>query len=84
MMDDTHPDMARAQLELLRRAGCGRRAALARSLSRTVIDLSRRELANRMPGASSGEIELAWVEHNYGADLAGRLRAFLARRGQGG
>jgi hypothetical protein len=81
MTDDTHPEITRAQLEMLRRAGCGRRAGLARSLSRTVIDLSRRELARCMPGATSREIDLAWVEHNYGADLATRLRAFLARRG---
>jgi hypothetical protein len=81
MRDDTHPEMARAQLDLLRRAGCGRRAALARSLSRTVIDLSRREMANRMPGATAREIDLAWVEHNYGAELAGRVRAFLVQRG---
>ena len=84
MATDTHPEVARAQLDLLRRAGCGQRAGLARSLSRTVIDLARRELANRMPGATTEQIDLAWVEHSYGADLAGRLRAFLSRRGRGG
>lgn len=81
MTDDTHPAMARAQLDLLRRAGCGRRAGLARSLSRTVIGLSRRELRLRMATASAADVELAWVEQNYGGDLAARLRAFLARRG---
>jgi hypothetical protein len=81
MADDTHPAMARAQLDLLRRASCGRRAGLARSLSRTVIGLSRRELGERMAAASSADVELAWVAQNYGADLAARLRAFLARRG---
>ncbi len=80
MIDDTHPAVATAQLEMLRRAGCGRRAALARSLSRTVIGLSRRELTARMVPASPIEVQLRWVEHQYGADLAGRLRAFLAAR----
>jgi hypothetical protein len=56
----------------------GRRAGLARSLSRTVIDLSRRELATRMPGALPEEVRLRRVELNYGAELAARLRAFLA------
>lgn len=79
-LHDTHPAMAQAQLDLLRRAGCGRRAALARSLSRTVIDLSRRELAARMPGATATEVQLRWVEQQYGADLAARLAAFLAAR----
>jgi len=81
-MDDTHPSMAIAQLDLLRRAGCGRRAGLARSLSRTVIGLSRRELSLRMGDASAADVELRWVELQYGADLAARLRTFLeARRG---
>ena len=52
-MDDTDPAIARAQLEMLRRAGCGRRTELARSLSRTVIDLSRHELRARMPTSSA-------------------------------
>jgi hypothetical protein len=80
MPDDTHPDVTAMQHELLRRAGCGRRAALARSLSRTVIDLSRRELAARLPGATPRELELRWVETHYGPDLGTRLRAFLASR----
>jgi hypothetical protein len=80
MLDDTHPAIAAKQLELLRRAGSERRAALARSLSRSVIDLSRRELAVRMPGATADEVRLRWVEHHYGADLAEGLRAYLAAR----
>jgi hypothetical protein len=47
-----------------------------------VIALSRRELGARMPGASAEEISLRWVEQQYGAELASRVRAFLvARRG---
>lgn len=80
MIDDTHPTIAAAQLDMLRRAGCGRRAGLARSLSRTVIGLSRRELSVRMGVASAAEVELRWVERQYGGELARRLRAFLAAR----
>lgn len=81
-LDDTHPAIAKVQMQMLRRAGCARRAALARSLSRTVIGLSRRELGARMAGASREQVELRWVQQQYGAELAGRLAAFLlARRG---
>ncbi len=80
MVDDTHPSVAIAQLDMLRRAGCGRRAGLARSLSRTVIGLSRRELTARMNHASPVDVQLRWVEHQYGAELADRLQAFLAAR----
>ena len=81
-IQDTHPSIARVQLDLLRSAGCGRRAALARSLSRTVIDLSRRELRARMVGASPAEVDLTWAAQQYGQALAARVRAYvLARRG---
>jgi hypothetical protein len=77
---DTHPAAAAAQLELLRAAGCARRAALARSMSRTVIALSRSELAARMRDADAQTVALRWVELHYGAELAERLRAFLEAR----
>ncbi len=77
-MDDTHPEVRRRQLELLRSAGFERRAALALSLSQSVIDLSRRALREQMPGATEEEVRLRWVGLQYGealeasADLASR------------
>lgn len=76
-MDDTHEDAARVHIELLRRAGTTRRAALALSLSHTTISLSRRALRERMPGAPEREVLLRWVELHYGEDLATRVRAYL-------
>lgn len=77
---DTHPAAERVQLELLRKAGVERRAAITRSLSRTVIALSRRELRARMPDASEEDVKLRWVELNYGPELAARVRAYLRAR----
>lgn len=77
MPDDTHPAAAEVQLQLLRAAGVPRRAALARSLSRTVIELSRRELAAKMPSATPREVLVRWVELHYGAELAAGLAAHL-------
>jgi hypothetical protein len=76
-VNDTHPDAARVQLDLLRRAGTTKRAAMALSLSETVIHLSRRALAERMPDASEREVLLRWAELHYGADLAARVRAYI-------
>ncbi len=78
--DDTSPAAALVQLELLRKAGPGRRAGLARSLSRTVIDLSRRELAARMPGAPERDVLLRWVALHYGEALSSRVLAYLQER----
>lgn len=80
-VDDTAPKIVEIQRDLLRKAGVAKRAALARSLSSTVIDLSRRELQRRSPSSSAIEIGITWVEQNYGSDLAQRLRGYLAVRG---
>lgn len=75
-MNDTE-EAARVQIDLLRRAGAVKRAALALALSHTTISLSRRALRQRMAGASEREVLLRWVELNYGEDLARRVRARL-------
>ena len=77
---DTDPEAARVQLELLRRASPARRLALALSLSRTVLGLSRRGIARRLPGAGEEEVGLRFVELHYGRELARAVREALARR----
>lgn len=78
---DTSTHVAQVQLDLLRRAGSGRRAALACSLSRTVIDLSRAALRAQMPDATEREVLRRWIELSYGEDLAARVSAYLQSRG---
>jgi hypothetical protein len=78
---DTDPSIREIQRDLLRRAGTGRRAALMCSLSSTAIELSRRELRAKRPGASETELAVEWVALNYGTELATRLRRFLDERG---
>ncbi|MEO6775616.1 MAG: hypothetical protein ABI467_21825 [Kofleriaceae bacterium] len=80
-MEDTNPKVVEIQRDLLRKAGAGKRAALAVSLSSSVIELSRRELRRLDRAASDTELALKWVEQNYGLDLAQRVRRYLAVRG---
>jgi len=70
---DTHPDVAARQVELLRAANPARRFALARSLTRTVIMLSRRALRRRRPHATEKELDREFVELHYGEEVARRL-----------
>jgi hypothetical protein len=77
---DTRPEAARMQLHLLRKATVGQRAALARSLSATVIGLSRQALRESMKAASDSEIMDRWLALNYGEDLARRVRDYLRLR----
>jgi hypothetical protein len=77
---DTDPDAEAVQIELLRRAGPTRRAAMALSLSAQVIGLARRAIRDSMPGATEEEVALRFVELHYGRELAAELRTFLAAR----
>lgn len=79
---DTTDGIVRLQNGLLRKAGIARRASVARSLSGTVIDLSRRALRERMPEATEREVLLRWVALEYGSDLARRVTAYLDARAQ--
>lgn len=66
-------------LELLRKAGTGRRAEMMRSLSASMIRLSRAAVARAHPEMTPDEARLEWVRLHYGEDLAARVRERLAR-----
>ena len=77
---DTSVEAERVQIDLLRKAPVSRRLHLAWSLSATVISVARRALARAQPRASQQDLDLWFVELNYGPDLAAALRAELIRR----
>lgn len=74
---DTSAAAERVQIQLLRQATPARRFALARSLSRTTIELSRRAIREANPDWSEAQVLHRWVELHYGASLAARLRPYL-------
>lgn len=77
---DTEPEAEETQLRLLRAATIGRRGALACSLSRTVVELARRALARRRPGAGEGEVLLEFVAIHYGEGLVAGVAEKLSRQ----
>ncbi len=79
MPNDTHPDMAQKQIELLRQASTAQRFARVRSLSQTAVELARRAIRRNMPGASEREVQLAFLAIHYGDELAARVRERLER-----
>lgn len=79
-LSDTSDAAARVQIELLRASGVERRAQLTRSMSRTVIELSRAALRERMQGAPEEEVLLRWVALHYGSDLGDRVRRYVDAR----
>jgi hypothetical protein len=78
--NDTDPEAARVQIELLRRAGVAGRVHLACSLSRTVVELSRRAIRQAHPGATEEELEALVIELHYGPPLAAQWRDRRTRR----
>ena len=77
---DTSPEAERIQIDLLRKAGVARRIELTFSLTQSAIELSRQGMRRRYPHASEEELDLLFVELNYGKDLAYRVRTALARK----
>ena len=77
---DTHPDAARVQIELLRRATVAQRLGLALRLSSYIIGLSRMGIARAHPRMTPRSVDLLFVDVSYGRDLAQRVRAYLEAR----
>lgn len=80
---DTSPEAERVQIEIMRRAGPARRLGLARSLSCTIMQLTRDGIRERDPTASDEEIGLQFVKACYGSELAEGLRKHLNGRRDG-
>jgi len=73
---DTAPQAEKVQIELIRKASVSRRISKVRSLSQTVMYLSRRAVQRANPSLSEREADLAFVANHYGQNLAERLRLY--------
>jgi hypothetical protein len=79
---DTHPEIERVQLELLRKATDAQRFALVCSLSQSCIEWSRQSIREAHPEASEEELGFLCVALYYGQELADAVRVYLAKRRQ--
>lgn len=77
---DTNPKVEKFQISLIRQASIAKRIARMRSLSQTVVQLSRRAIMRANPGLSEQELNLIFVSYHYGTELADRLRKYLYRK----
>ena len=66
------------QIELMRKAGPRRRAAMALRLSDETIALARRAIARARPELTKAERDIEFVRVQYGAALAEKLERWLA------
>jgi hypothetical protein len=77
---DTAPEAEKVQIELIRKSSISRRISIVRSLSQTVIYLSRRAIKRSKPFLSERELDIAFVANHYGEELAERLRSYLEQK----
>ena len=77
---DTSQNVEKFQISLIRKASVAERASRIRSLSETVIQLSRRAIRRANPGLSQQELNLIFVANHYGSDLANRLQNYLNKK----
>ena len=80
MLSDTSPEAEKVQIELFRKATNAQRLAPAPSMTDVAIRLARRAIARASPGLSRRELDLKFVEIDYGKDLAERVREYLKGR----
>lgn len=77
---DTTPEAEKKQIDLIRESSVSQRMSTVRSLSRTVIYLSRRAIRRARPSLTEREVDIAFVANHYGEELANRLRLYLERQ----
>lgn len=74
-LNDTHPEIERVWIKMLREAGPERRVAMACDLTTHAIALSKAAIARTHPNLPLVERELFFISVVYGDDLARRIRA---------
>jgi len=80
LLSDTHPEAEQVQIELLRKLSVAERFSKVRALTARTLGLSKRAIARANPDFSPEEVKLKLIELHYGADLAQRVREYLANR----
>jgi hypothetical protein len=76
---DTSPRIEQVLISLIRQSTIPKRLARMRSMSQSVIDLSRRAIMRANKNASEAELSILFVRHFYGESIAQSFRYFLER-----
>lgn len=79
-LSDTDAKAEKTQIALVRKLSTPERVAILRSLSRTVIGLSRRAIRRANPELSEEELNYKFIAYHYGYEIAGQFRKYLDSR----
>ncbi|MBN1130008.1 MAG: hypothetical protein JXA71_13535 [Chitinispirillaceae bacterium] len=76
---DTDLQTEQLLVSLIRQSSVPRRLARMRSLSQSVMELSRRAIKRANTTASDDELSVLFIHHFYGESLARNFRRFIDR-----
>lgn len=74
---DTNPEVEDVQISIIRKSSIAKRILALRSLSQTVILLSRRAIMRANPDLNERDLKIKIIEYQYGKELADRLLRHL-------
>jgi hypothetical protein len=78
---DTPPEVENVQVNLLRKAGTGKRFTITLSLSQKMIALSKQALKKANPGLSDNELKILFIKNCYGAGIAEKVKKRMIEKG---
>ncbi len=78
---DTPPEVENVQVNLLRKAGPGKRFSITLSLSQEMIALSKQALKKANPGLSDNKLTILFIKNCYGADTAEKVKKRMIEKG---
>ena len=78
-LSDTDKKIEKIQIDLIRQLSTPERVSRLRSLSQTVINLSRRAIRKANPELSENELKYKFLAYHYGYELAGKFKEYMER-----
>jgi hypothetical protein len=79
---DTHHDIEKVHIELLRKAPISKRFAIVCAWSQFIREAAKQGIRRDHPSANEEEVNLILLERLYGQTLAEKVRRELIRRRQ--
>ena len=76
---DTCPEAEKVLISLIRKKSIPEKLSQALSLSQTTIQLSKRAIARASKNSDADQINLIFINHHYGKDLAEQVKKYVAK-----
>ena len=74
---DTHPQIEKIQIALLKKQNAAQKFARVCSLSQTTMQLSKRAIARTNQSLDTKQLNLLFIRHQYGEQLAARVKKYM-------